>query len=214
MTQSATPAITRLPSVFDWLLNHPDPRPWLICGTGPSFDRYAQIDLARYRLCALNETVRHLPLSHNDLAHVTDVENFERSAGYYNMLAAMVVCPWVPHEQKKPGRRTLDQWCDQLALFEALQRRGQLLFYNSTKTDARAGVWPAVEVHYGSGEAAIGMLAMGGVKTIRTIGIDGSAEHSALFAKTTRSRDPLNYRAETLAIKRIIKKYHVDYAPA
>ena len=228
MTQAPTQTSTTLPCVFDWLREHEDGRPWLVCGTGPSFDRYQteKIDFARYRVCAINETVRYVPLGRHDLAHVTDIENFSRSAGYYGVVSCAVVCPWHLHVAKQPGVTMLAEWCGMQSISQAasgewfeqiplelLRSKGQLFWYDSSKAKRRAPHGPVVEVHYGSGEAAIHVLAIAGVKTIRTLGIDGTADHSVLFDKAMRARDPLNYRAETLAINRIVETFHLDYAP-
>jgi hypothetical protein len=75
-------------------------------------------------------------------------------------------------------------------------------------------ICPVVQVKFFSAEAAVCMLAMAGVRKIRTLGIDGGTKYSGAFKDIQPFRGGhKTFDIQTQSINETVKRYKVDYAP-
>lgn len=201
---------------FEWFEDQcfkPD-TPWLIFGKGPSFAKRTSYDLSSFQTISLNHAVREQSVT---LAHMIDLDVVDGCADVLEANAQFVVMPWIPHVKNKPTSLTLLQCVASKPVLQRLDQQGRLLWYNlSTAGEARPGC-PVVHTRFFSAEAAINLLAMAGVKQIRSLGIDGGATYSKEFSDLTEKtllangRSSFNRQFEEIA--KTIMKTNVDYAP-
>lgn len=199
--------------VFSWLQNYPvGARAWLICGKGPSFEKHKTIPELdeKYATVGLNHACRerHMLVAHMIDANVLDeLPALERQADWLLM-------PWQPHVQFKATAKTLQDFVNERADLRSFDSRGRLLWYNcSTGKAPRAGS-PSVPVAMFSAEAVVRILAMAGVKTIRTLGIDGGNKYASSFKDITPFRGGhTTFDGQEKYIKATVEKFKLDYRP-
>lgn len=169
-----------------WVKSRKD-RPWLVLGKGPTFDRRGEVDLAAYRVLAINDTCAVVEA---DLVHLTDVAALGRVRDKI-LGAATVVMPWHPHVDHSPGEKTLFELAAGDELLSRLEAGGRLVSYNSTvarklpkNPDLRE-----IRVRYFSAVAAVNLLRAAGVAEIRTLGVDGGKEYASAFSHQTPLRN-------------------------
>lgn len=205
-----------LPSVFLRLragLGWRD-RPWLIAGKGPSFAQIASVPLEDWRLLTLNDAVSAVPRA--DLAHFIDLEALERCSGVLER-ARCIVMPWFPHSGHKPGRLNLGELSRQHPVLARLRAQGRLLWYDLSSAPQRHGAWPVVTATFFSAEAALDLLATAGVRTLRTVGVDGGNDYDETFAdlrgvsRLANGQRRFDRQFESFA--RVIRRTGVDVAP-
>src|SRR4051794_22565451 len=155
-----------------------DDRPWLLLGKGPSFSRRDEFPLGDYNLLGLNNVVREQRV---DVAHVIDVDVIgdvaERLAGNCRYL----VMPRRPHVGFEPTGRLLEDFFDELPVLRELDGEGRLVWYNAATSWTAAGDSPVIGVRSFSSEAALNILAAMGVRTVRSLGIDGGRTYGTDF---------------------------------
>jgi len=206
-----------LPDVFSWFAEHDRTSAtlWLILGKGPSFAKRESFDLTQYRLLSLNHAVRELPV---DLAHLIDIDVVDAVGEALLTNAGAVVMPWHPHQDQAYCHTTLAEWAERKPILARLRDEGRLLWYNliGTGAAARPGS-PEVLVKYFSGEAAVNLLATAGVRTIRSLGVDGGTRYSGTFKDLAGSTLLANGRSsfdkQFDRIAKIILTTGVDFAP-
>lgn len=204
-----------LPSFFEWFAQNPlGPKdaPWLIFGKGPSFLKRDQYDLGRFHTLALNHAVREQPV---DIAHIIDVDVVDACADTLARQARVVVMPWRPHVKNFPCEERLPDMVARIPVLAELAEQNRLLWYDLSTTDEVHGQFPVVRVRYFSIEAAINLLATAGVRSIRTLGIDGGATYSSEFAdlkdKTLLANGRSNFDQQFEEIARSIRVFGLDY---
>ena len=202
-------------SVFEWFqqnrqfVNHP----WLILGKGPSFSKRNDFDLSTFLMLSLNHVVREQPVK---LAHIIDLdvvhdlgEILERNADY-------LVMPWRPHIHNRPATCDLSELSISNPTLRNLKQQGRLLWYNLSSSQAREGS-PVVKARYFSAEGALNMLALAGVRTVRSLGIDGGASYSTAFDdlkdKTLLANSRTSFNEQFQEFAKTILYTGVDYAP-
>lgn len=200
---------------FDWIkqaaLNE---RPWLMFGKGPSFDARDGYDLNAFETLSLNHVVREQPVT---VAHVIDIDVVSACAEAIRQNARVLVLPWFPHEHNAAGDHSLEYWVQQLPVLRQLNDEGRLLWYDLSTSRERHGPGPVVQARYFSAEAALSLLALSGVKRVRSLGVDGGADYGRSFADladTTRLNN--NHASFDLQFQGIADTLHrtgVDYAP-
>ena len=203
-------------SVFDWLAEHRalTEKPWLILGKGPSFSRHRDFDLSGFATLALNDSARELTV---DLAHAIDLDVVRRSGPAIARNARVLVMPWHPHVGFDAGRETLEDHARKEPVLAELAKAGRLLWYNlSTSADHRSGS-PVVSARFFSAEAALNVLAAGGVRTVRSLGVDGGAAYSGAF-DDLKDKSLLANRRSTFddqfaEIAKTILRTGIDFAP-
>lgn len=164
---------------FDWFAQHHRPEePWLILGKGPSFASRDRYDLGGYRLLSLNHAVREQPVL---VAHAIDLNVVAACEDVLESNAGFLVMPWYPHVDNRPGSLSLDQARADLPVLDRLAKAGRLLWYDLSTSRVRHGPGPVVRASYFSAEAGLSLLALAGVRRVRTLGVDGGSDYSNCF---------------------------------
>jgi hypothetical protein len=190
--------------------------PWLVVGKGPSFAHRGEYDLTRYRILSLNDTVREGFLV--NIAHFIDFDAFERCAEYLlTNSSALVVLPWFPHFKNRVGSICLRDLVKNNSVLSAINSLNRLFWYDLSTSCVRRGLYPVVSAKFFSSEAAIEMLAIAGVRVVRTLGIDGGKHYSREFSDLENisllSNKQISFDGQFEAFPRIMRKYSVDIAP-
>lgn len=167
---------------FEWFASNAvaSSRPWLIVGKGRTYEKIEASNPAAYNLFALNHVVRDRKVF---VAHAIDLDVVLDCAAAVDANAAFLAMPWVPHQNFKPGGCTLAQLATEVPILGKLDREGRLLTYDAATAPGtlRRGDAQLVPVTFFSAEAALGLLALSGVKEIHTIGVDGGTSYAANF---------------------------------
>lgn len=203
-------------SFFDWFAASglkPD-EPWLVLGKGPSFSLRDRYDLSPYRKLSINHAVREQPV---DVAHIIDADVVTDCADVLESRAGVVVLPWIPHVRNAPGERTLEELTRENEVLRRLDAQGRLLWYNlGTAKTVRDGS-PVVPVKYFSAEAVLNLLTAAGVRTVRSLGIDGGSTYSPAFDdlkdRTLLANQWKTFDLQFAQMARTILTTGVDYAP-
>ncbi|MFN0315991.1 MAG: glycosyltransferase [Burkholderiales bacterium] len=186
----------------------------MILGKGPSFSRRGDFDLTAYNILALNDAARIQPV---DVAHAIDLQVIERSGEALSANARYIVMPWRPHVNLRPSESTLEQISEENKLLKRLKEEGRLLWYNLSSAASHRPNSQVVEARYFSAEAGVNLLATSGVRTIRTLGIDGGKNYSASFAdlnsKSLLANGRSSFDRQFEEFARTILKTGVDLAP-
>jgi len=202
-------------SFFDWFKqeNFPDNLSGLILGKGPSFSKRRNFDISKYLTMSLNHAVREQPVK---LAHIIDLDVIDHLGGILETNAEFVVMPWHPHVSNDPGQANLEDIVNCHSILQRLDKANRLLWYNLGSAKAREG-YPVIQARFFSAEAAINLLAKAGVKTIRSLGIDGGSTYSSAFDdlkdKTLLANGRQNFDAQFQEIAMTILRTGIDYAP-
>lgn len=202
-------------SFFDWFRNEhfPDDLSALIFGKGPSFSKRDNFDISKYLTMSLNHAVREQPVK---LAHIIDLDVIDHLDGILERNAEFVVMPWHPHVNNGPGQVSLEELATSHPGLQRLNKARRLLWYNLSSAKAREG-YPVIQARFFSAEAAVNLLAEAGVKTIRSLGIDGGSIYSNAFDdlkdKTLLANGRQNFNAQFKEIAMTILRTGIDYAP-
>lgn len=198
---------------FGWFASR-DPgwreRPWLVLGKGPSFALLGESDTSGFNTFGLNHVVRE---AHVDIAHAIDVDVVEQCADVLPERARYLLMPWIPHVNNRPGTRSLAHWVEAIPVLAEFATQERLLWYNKAASQPH-GDSPPVQVHYFSAEAPYALLGMAGVKTIRSLGIDGGDSYAPTFGRSTllaNKRSSFDRQFDQIA--RSITSYALDAAP-
>ena len=203
-------------SFFEWFQSDKvnQLKPWLILGKGPSFSKRSQFDLDHYHRLSLNHTVRELPVR---VAHMIDYDVVDACGEAILHNAQVLVLPWHPHTGNGPGRLNLDELSQHNPILRKMKEQGRLLWYNHSRSRHRNGDSPVVRVKFFSAVAALNLLAEAGVRTVRSLGVDGGASYSDEFADlkdhTLLSNRRTSFDRQFEEIARTSAKTGVDYAP-
>ena len=188
--------------------------PWLILGKGPSYASKDQFDTQKFRTLSLNHVVREQAV---DVAHVIDYDVLNACGAALEQNAQVLVMPWIPHVQNKPGRKNLTGWVQDNGMLKRLDGQGRLLWYNLRTGWEKRGTSPVVGVWYFSSEAALSLLTTAGVRTVRSLGVDGGAAYSGEFGDlrqtTLLSNKQPSFDIQFREIAKIRHNTRVDYAP-
>jgi hypothetical protein len=202
-------------SFFEWLDSSGlETETWVILGKGPTFAQRNDFDLSRFRLMSLNHAVREQPV---DVAHLIDTDVVSACASSLEQNARVLVMPWFPHVHNVVGTRTLLDLAAELPVLRQLDQAGRLLWYDLSTSPVRHGSAPVVEATYFSAEAALNLLAEAGVRSVRSLGIDGGASYSSAFddlRDTTllaNGRSSFDLQFEGFA--RTIVRTGIDFSP-
>jgi hypothetical protein len=200
---------------FVWFETEVDKtRRWLILGKGPSFSKRAQFDFSQYYTLSLNHAVRELPVT---VAHMIDYDVVGTCGEAILANAKYLVLPWIPHVSNRPGRLNLEELAEINPVLRQMDKEGRLLWYNHSRTWRRHGTSPVVRVKFFSAVAALNLLAKAGVRTVRSLGVDGGVAYSAEFAdlrdKTLLSNRRSSFDRQFDEIARTLLMTGIDYAP-
>jgi hypothetical protein len=202
-------------SFFEWFeANERKDKPWLILGKGPTFARRSDFDLSRFRLMSLNHAVREQPV---DVAHIIDIDVVEACAAGIERNARVLVMPWFPHVHNAVGVRNLAELARELPLLAQLEQLGRLLWYDLSTSAVRYGSGPVVEATYFSAEAALNLLATAGVRSVRSLGVDGGSAYSPAFQdlrdSTLLANGRTSFDLQFEGFARTINRTGIDFSP-
>jgi hypothetical protein len=188
-------------------------KPWLVLGKGPSYGRRADFDLTQFNTLSLNHVVADMKV---DVAHVIDVDVIEACADRIEANCDWLLMPRVPHIQSFPSLRRLEDFVAAIPVLRRLDDAGKLVWYSAETSPPEPGS-PVIEVKWFSSEAAINLLATMGVKTVRSLGIDGGQSYSSSFGhldNATRLANGLpSFDAQFYEIERTVRLRGLDYRP-
>jgi hypothetical protein len=192
------------------------PRPWLVLGKGPTFARRGEFDLSGYHLLSLNHAVREVKVQ---IAHMIDADVAEACGEALLTNADWVVMPRHPHIQNRPDpAQPLEKILERSPILRRADQAGKLVAYplDYVRHD-NAPRAPGVKVRFFSSEAALGVLGEMGVKTIRSLGVDGGRQYSQDFAdlagQTRLANGQPSFDLQFGEIRRIVAARGLDYAP-
>jgi len=172
---------------FAWAAcNNTANKDWLILGKGPSFGELPRYDISSYATLSLNHAVREQSV---DIAHIIDLDVVESCSDALLNNACIVVMPWHPHIDNKASASTLGDLCNRIPVLERLRKQERLLWYNLSTAENQYSNSPIVQVANFSFEAALNLLAMSGVRKVRSLGIDGGQQLQLEF-QGPRGQDP------------------------
>jgi hypothetical protein len=200
---------------FQWFARRiQSSEPWLILGKGPSFASRARFDLSRFHLLSLNHAVREQPVL---VAHVIDLDVVRACGDAIEKNAGVLVMPWYPHVRNLAGHRTLEEVAEELPVLRRLKGEGRLLWYDLSTSAIRQGAGPVIQATYFSAEAALNLLALAGVRRVRTLGVDGGSTYSGAFEdlrnSTLLANGRPNFDFQFQGFARTIFQTGVDFAP-
>lgn len=196
-------------------------KPWLIVGKGPSFDAINGVDLTAYNVLALNHVINQVKAK---ISHLIDLDVLETCAGQIYAQADYLVMPYHPHQGNRPGKPSLPKLLKKYPVLAKMDAEGRLYWYDhlGIKALLKHGLMPMglhrqIRVSYFSAEAAVEILATQGIKTIRTIGVDGGNTYSSDFLKshgnTLLANGRNSFDIQFKNIIRSITQYGLDYQP-
>lgn len=163
----------------DWFQRKPfAPKPWLVVGAGPTFDRRGDFDLDEYNVLTLDGVVSAL---RGDVAHIVDLDVVADCADRLAAQSDWLLMPRYPQVAGRPGARPLEDWFDRHPVLREIDGRGRLVWYNLAGTP-RVDQSPTIGAAPFPSEMALNILARMGVTTVRSLGIDdgGTEEHERL----------------------------------
>ena len=201
-------------SFAEWALDHAAGSHWLIVGKGPSCSKVPLVDLGAYKVMALNHAVRAVDC---DLAHAIDLDVITSLDEASIDRARHWVLPWMPHVENKAGRRNLAQCIPEVPALARLAGQGRLLWYNASTASEANPAQPIVPVRFFSAEAAVSLLAINGVKCIRTLGVDGGSSYANAFNDLSGSTLLANGRSsfdrQFESIAEAVFRHGLDFGP-
>ena len=204
-------------SISDWASAFPvNDRPWLLLGKGPSFSRFEPGMSESFHLMGLNHVSRGTPVT---LAHFIDLDAFVACVPEILGTARWVVIPWHPHEGFAPSRKTLADCVREVPALETLESDGRVLTYNLSTAkglDTLQGA-PLIEAKFFSAEAGLNVLAAAGVRTVRSLGVDGGTDYASQFgdlaSRTRLANGHKTFDLQFQGIARTIRRTGIQYAP-
>jgi hypothetical protein len=122
--------------------------------------------------------------------------------------------PWRPHRRFVSASDTLADLVSQIPLLRSLSEDGRLLWYDLARGDSPITGPFDVLARYFSSEAAIGILAQAGVKSILTAGIDGGTDYAREFTSLTPlTNGRASFDDQFDCIEAIVDQYALDLKP-
>src|SRR5882672_7894127 len=203
-------------SFFEWFQEKRiDPNdPWLMLGKGPSFVKRHACDLLAFHTLSLNHAVREQRVR---VAHILDYDVVDDCAEAIKNNAEVLVMPWRPHLNFVPGKHSLAELAQANRTLQFINEQGRLLWYNLSTAPDKPGDSPVVRAEFFSAEAGLNLLALAGVRKVRSLGIDGGREYSREFddlkTKTLLSCGQESFDKQFKGFARTIRTTGVDYAP-
>jgi hypothetical protein len=186
---------------------------WLVLGKGPSFSNIHAKPRIDSPLFCLNHAVAGLQHVTHDVDCI-DVEVLEECGAAIDLRAQYLVMPWRPHRRFVSASDTLADLVSQIPLLRSLSEDGRLLWYDLARGDSPITGPFDVLARYFSSEAAIGILAQAGVKSILTAGIDGGTDYAREFTSLTPlTNGRASFDDQFDCIEAIVDQYALDLKP-
>lgn len=194
---------------------------WLIVGKGPTSDRIDEIDTSKYHVLTLNHACR---IVEPTIAHFVDIEACHNC---YDVLfdrtetnGIRLVLPWHPHRDNKPGKETLLTEITKTkrgGMFWEARRYAELerlYSYNATTAGSlsKGHGLRTVNLRFFSAVSAFGLLALAGIRTVYSVGVDGGTEYGSRFdVKDKLSNGRKSFDDQMPEIAKIVRKYKMTW---
>lgn len=199
----------------EWIRDKADDgRPWLLVGKGPSVERRGEFNLADYHVLTLNHSWR---VVRPTLAHFTDLEPAIRCVRELGAMSVPLVLPWHPHVDFRPSPNNLGDYIrNDYSKAEGglgyIEKRRLLYSYNSTRARKRVSWLTVVPVRFFSAVAGLNLLALAGVRTIRSLGVDGGTKYAKDFdGADCLANGRTSFDAQFAEMRKTVTKYKLDY---
>lgn len=196
---------------FEWIAERRlSTKPWCILGKGPSFAIHADFpNLDRdYAVIGLNHVCRQRSTF---MTHVIDANVLTEVPDMLTRTEFLVM-PMHPHFSFKASERTLRDLAASDPVTKEFEAKGRLLWYNLSTWPKPEGPSPVVKVAFFSAEAAIQLLARGGVRKIRTLGVDGGTSYAKQFKDIKTFRGGHNtFDLQKKYIDATIREFKLDF---
>jgi hypothetical protein len=189
-------------------------RQWVLLGKGPSFSRRFEVNLENYNTFSLNHVVREQRVN---VAHIIDIEVIE-PCGY----ALLTNCDWLimprrPHVNCFVSQYLdLQDWIRCIPALEEVERRGRLVTYSFSHEPVPEDPW-TVDARFFSSEIALGILARMGVKSVKSLGIDGGKKYSNAFddlqANTLLMNGQPSFDLQFERLEELCVRYGMTFTP-
>jgi len=204
-----------IPDILHWANSFDiHAKQWLILGKGPSYSLVKNVDLANYYTCSLNHVLREHPV---DLAHIIDIDVVADCSESIERNARFLILPFFPHDNHRPTKRTLYDFVNAIPILRSMHDQGRLVWYNLSTSKKQVDCSPVVTAKFFSAEAAVNILAICGVKTIRSLGVDGGSSYAPnyhdLESKTLLTNKHASFDRQFENIARTIRTKKINYAP-
>jgi hypothetical protein len=206
----------KLQNFFEWFTAQycRNENPWLIIGKGPSYADLSSFDTNSFNKVSLNHVVRDQKVA---IAHIIDFDVAIECARNIDENAEVLVMPWRPHIDNWVSIKTLDELLEGNSILKKIKDEGRVKFYNLGSCTSPADASSIIPTNYFSSEAVVNLLTIGGVKKIRTIGIDGGTSYSTTFKdlsdKTLLNNGHQSFDIQFRSIAKKIMMEKLDYAP-
>jgi hypothetical protein len=198
---------------FSWMkLEGRSSKPWLMFGKGPTFERHREVpDLdEKFLTVGLNHICRQRNVL---LTNMIDANVLGEVAGIEGK-TKFIIMPWQPHVNFQPTKKTLDKFVEESPVLQQMEKEERLLWYNCSTGNKPRPDSPGVGVSWFSAEAVVCMLAMAGVKVLRTLGVDGGNKYATSFKDIAPFRGGhTTFDKQTEPIRATVKQFGVDYSP-
>lgn len=154
--------------------------PWIILGKGPTFRKSKTADLSKFNKIALNHAAREIKC---DAVLLMDLDVLDVAGDQIEQNAQFFFLPWHPHVDFAPAAEGLDHFVQKYPVLQKVEREGRLIVFNAetAKNLPPLEGEPVTKIKFSSAEAALNLLADNGVKTVRTLGVDGGNTYSKKF---------------------------------
>lgn len=183
-------------------LKFPTDKPWLIIGKGPTFENLPQNYNRTYYTLGLNHVFQKIKV---DIGLFIDLDVITHG---HECFAEKLLCPMYPHINFVPAKFRIDYLAKTNPAVATVADR--LYYFSHSKKPCGS---PTVTVKVSSSEAAFGVLALAGVKNIRSIGIDGGRMYAESFEDLTPlTNGQPNFNNQFKHIEAIVEKYNIRYS--
>jgi hypothetical protein len=199
--------------LFQWFKSGPwTGKPWLILGKGPTFSMHSGFpDLDKdFNILGLNHVCRE---RRTMVTHVIDANVLGEVPDMLER-TELLIMPRHPHVNFLATGKLLEAFMEESAVLRSFEAQGRLLWYNLSTWEKPHEGSPVVKVGYFSAEAAVRLLAIAGVKVIRTLGIDGGNRYAGEFKDIAPFRGGhVTFDHQNQPIMNTVREFGVDYAP-
>lgn len=204
-----------IPDILQWIRCFDvQKKNWLILGKGPSYSQIKHVSINDYYTCSLNHVVREQPV---DVAHIIDIDVVEDCKTAIVNNARFLIIPFFPHVNQKPTKASIYEFAEQMPVLQSLRDQKRLIWYNLSTSRKQVNSSPVITAEFFSAEAALNILAACGIKTIRSLGVDGGKSYAPTYDdlkdKTLLTNTQPSFDRQFEQIAKTIRTKNIFYAP-
>ena len=202
---------------FDWMNWGRDYCPWLIVGKGPSFapERVADFGFP-FNVVGMNHVAREIPVY---FSHIADYDIVDAYGEVIKRNAKFLIMPWNPYYKAQPTVETLETLSEKIPALKRMAKEERVLWYDTagSRLQRGRGKYPTIRHRRYTTAGVVNLLAQAGVKTIRTLGIDGGITYANAFKDleqtTLLANGELSFDKQFEDVAGVLFKTGVDFAP-